>query len=266
MSTFKLGDFTNKKNNQQKITVVTAYDYFSAKIVQNANIDVILVGDSLGMVIQGHDSTIPVTIDDMLYHAKLVKRGASNSFIVVDMPYLSYHNNISDTITNAGLIMKQTQASAIKIEVNDIATIKHIEALIQAQIPVMAHIGLTPQSVNIFGGYKVQGKNEEQAAKILNLAKLLENAGVFAIVLECMPNELAKTITNNINVATIGIGSGVNCDGQVLVFHDLLGINNGHQPKFVKQYLNSYELMQAAITEYKNEVELSKFPTIEYSY
>lgn len=264
--TFKITDFYKKKELSEKLTLITAYDYFSAKIAQDCNIDAILVGDSLGMVIQGNKSTISVTLDEMIYHAKMVKKGAPDTFIIVDMPFLSYHNNISDTINNAGKIIKETHADALKLEINNIETIKHIEALIKAQIPVMAHIGLTPQSINMFGAYKVQGKTKEESEKILEFAKLLQNIGVFAIVLECIPKNLAETITSSIKIPTIGIGSGVNCDGQILVFHDLLGINNEKTPKFVKKYLDSYSLMRKAISSFKDEVESKTFPDEEFSY
>lgn len=263
---FKITDFYMKKKLSQKITLITAYDYFSAKVAQDSGIDAILVGDTLGMVIQGNKSTISVTLDEMIYHAKMVKRGAPDTFIIVDMPYLSYHNDISSTIANAGKIIKEAHADALKLEINNVETIKHIEALINAQIPIMAHIGLTPQSINMLGGYKVQGKTKEDGEKILEFAKLLQNIGVFAIVLECIPKDLASVITSSISIPTIGIGSGLNCDGQILVFHDLLGINNEKAPKFVKKYLDSYTLMREAILNFKSEVESQTFPNEEYSY
>lgn len=264
--TFKITDFYKKKELSQKITIITAYDYFSAKIAQDSNVDAILVGDSLGMVIQGNKSTISVTLDEMIYHAKIVKKGAFNTFVIVDMPYLSYHNNINDTITNAGKIIKETYADALKLEINNIETIKHVEALINAQIPIMAHIGLTPQSINMLGQYRVHGKTEKESEKILEFAKLLQSIGVFAIVLECIPKELATQITSSITIPTIGIGSGLNCDGQILVFHDLLGINNEKAPKFVKKYLDSYSLMKEAVSSFKADVESQTFPNEDYSY
>ena len=253
---FSINDF----NCNNKISMVTAYDYHSARLVEESGINAILVGDSLGMVIQGNANTISVTKEDMIYHAKLVRRGAPNTFIVVDMPYMSYHNTIAQTVENGGEIIKTTGTNALKLEVNSISSIQHVQALIDAQIPVMGHIGLTGQSINIFGGFKVQGKNDETAKKIINLAKRLEEVGCFAIVLECMPAGLATTITGMLNIPTIGIGSGVDCNEQILVLHDLLGIHAGHTPRFVKQYLNGNELINIALRNYVEEVQDCSFP------
>lgn len=266
MTHFSINDFQNSKTKQHKISMLTAYDYFSGNIAENAGIDTILVGDSLGMVVQGKSNTLSVTLDEMIYHAKAVRNGAPGSFIVVDMPYLSYHSNIDETIKNAGKIIQQTNANAVKLEVNNLNTLSHIEALVAAQIPVMGHIGMTPQSVNIFGGFKVQGRTDSQAKQIVDFAKQIEAIGAFAIVLECIPANLAKQITASLMVPTIGIGSGVNCDGQVLVFHDLLGLNSQNIPKFVKQYLNGSELIKNALTKYKSEIQKDQFPELKHSF
>ncbi len=255
---FKLNDFQTYKQNNKKISMVTAYDYFSAKIVTEAAIDIILVGDSLGMVFAGNENTISVTIDDMIYHAKAVKNGAPNSFIIVDMPFLSYHSTKAKTIKNAGKIIKATNCNAVKVEINSITTLAHVKALIDAQIPVIAHIGLTPQSVNVFGGFKIQGKTISEANKIIDFANKLNEIGVTAIVLECIPHELAEKITSEIKIPTIGIGAGNGCDGQVLVFYDLLGFNPNNKPKFVTQYANAYEYLTNALKSYKQDVTTPK--------
>lgn len=226
-----------KMKNKEKIVMLTAYDYPSAKQAEEANVDVILVGDSLGMVVLGYESTIPVTVDDMVHHAKAVRRGAKNTFIVVDMPFLSYHMSIKDTLIAAGKIIQETGAHAVKLEGAD-DVLEHIKALTKAGIPVVAHLGLTPQSVNVLGGYKVQGKETQAALKLIDDAKKCEEAGAFSIVLECVPKQLSLEITNAVNIPTIGIGAGINVDGQVLVYHDIIGYGVDRVPKFVKQYHN----------------------------
>ena len=258
---FTLNDFYTYKKNQQKITMVTAYDYFSARLVADAGIDTILVGDSLGMVFAGNENTLSVSVDDMIYHAKAVKKGAPESFIIVDMPYLSYHVTPFETIKNAGRIIKETNAHAVKVEINNLATLPHVEALLNSQIPVIGHLGLTPQSVNMFGGFKVQGKTPDQADKIIDLANKLTELGVSAIVLECMPENLAQKITTQIDIPTIGIGSGNVCDGQVLVFYDMLGFEPGKTPKFVKQFAQAYDYLTAALKDYAHEVNNATFPS-----
>ncbi len=263
---FKLDDFRNYKSNQKKITMVTAYDYFSAKLVEQAGINTILVGDSVGMVFAGNTNTLAVSVDDMIYHAKAVKNGAPNSFIIVDMPYLSYHITPIHTVKNAGKIIKETHAHAIKVEINNYATLEHVEALINAQIPVIGHIGLTPQSVNIFGGFKAQGTTASEANKITDFADRLAKSGVSALVLECIPQSLAAVITSTINIPTIGIGSGNSCDGQVLVFHDLLGFEPNSKFKFVKHYANAHEYLVNALKNYAEEVVQAKFPDPNNSF
>lgn len=263
---FKLNDFNDYKKNNKKITMVTAYDYFSAHMLEKALVDTILVGDSLGMVFSGEANTLKVTVDNMIYHGQAVRRGAPNSFIIIDMPYLSYHLSTIDSVRNAGRIMQETNANAVKIEVNNIATLEHIEAIIAAQIPVIAHIGMTPQSVNIFGGFKVQGKNEDSIQNIINFANALTKINVSAVVLECIPADIAKEITRSIDIATIGIGAGVHCDGQVLVFHDMLGFSNHKKIKFVKKYVDAYDYLISGIKDYVTEVKEASFPSLENTY
>lgn len=263
---FKLNDFNNYKNNNQKITMVTACDYFSAQMLEYAGVDTILVGDSLGMVFSGESNTLKVTIDNMIYHGQAVRRGAPNSFVIIDMPYLSYHLSVIDSVRNAGRIMQETNANAVKVEINNIATLEHVKAILAAQIPVVAHIGMTPQSVNLFGGFKVQGKNETSAKTIINFANTLADINVSAIVLECVPESLAKEITNDIAIATIGIGAGVHCNGQVLVFHDMLGFSLDNKIKFVKEYVNAHDYLISGIKDYVKEVKDSSFPSAEHTY
>ena len=251
---FKLSDFQTYKQQNKKISMVTAYDYFSAKLVAESGIDTILVGDSLGMVFGGNTNTMSVTINDMIYHTNAVKKGAPNSFIIVDMPFLSYHSTEAKTIKNAGKIIKATNCNAVKLEINSVNTLYHVKALIDAQIPVIGHIGLTPQSVNVFGGFKTQGKTTNEANKIIDFANKLAETGVTAIVLECIPQELANIITSQISIPTIGIGAGDSCDGQVLVFYDLLGFNPNNKPKFVTEYANAYEYLTNALKNYKTDI------------
>lgn len=245
--------------------MITAYDFLSAQMLEAANVDTILVGDSLGMVVQGNPNTVAVSIEDILYHTKAVRKGAPTSFIIADMPYLSYHYDTNSTIQNAGKLISQGAADMVKLEINHPSTLEHIKALIAAQIPVIGHIGMTPQSMHMFGGFKVQGKTDKQINHILSLAKDIEKIGVSAVVLECIPEDLAYNITNTINIPTIGIGAGANCDGQVLVLQDLLGLTK-HKPKFVKQYLNGRELIISSLSNFINEVKNNNFPTQDHTY
>lgn len=261
-----INDFALAKTNGQKIAMLTAYDFFTGFTANAAGVDIILVGDSLGMVHQGQPNTLGVTVKDMIYHTNSVSRGAPDAFIVVDMPYLSYHVSVKNTIKNAGRIMQHTTCQAVKAEISSLNTLSHIQALLDAQIPVIGHIGLTPQSVNIFGGYHVQGKDEKSAEHLYNLALKLEQIGICALVLECVPANLASKITNQLSIPTIGIGAGVGCDGQVLVINDMLGMNVNKTPKFVKQYLNGYELISGAITNYVNDVKNQLFPDEKYTF
>lgn len=243
----------------QRIGMITAYDFPGAKVSDAAGADIILVGDSLGMVVLGYPDTLSVTVDDMLHHTRAVARGAQHALIVGDMPYLSYHISVRESVRNAGKFV-QNGAQAIKIEGGKPQRIRTIEAILDAEIPVMGHIGLTPQSVNAMGGFKLQGKNADDAKRLIDEAVALDQAGCFSIVLECVPEELAALITERVSIPTIGIGAGPSCDGQVLVFHDLLGLYDGHKAKFVRQYANIAEEMRAAIAKYLDDVREGRFP------
>ena len=256
--------FFKAKELGQKITMVSTYDYWSAKLCEESGIDAILVGDSLGMVIQGNDSTLPVSLDEMIYHAKAVRKGAPNTFIVVDMPFMSYHTSVEEAVKNAGRVIKESGANAVKLEGAGIV-LEITKKLVSIGIPVMGHLGLTPQFINLFGGYKVQGKTIDSRKRILEDAQALEESGAFSIVLEAVPSDLAKTITESLKIPTIGIGAGKDTDGQVLVFHDLIGIFE-KTPKFVKRYLEAGKLIKQALSYYNQEVKDGKFPTDEYSY
>jgi len=258
-------DFLKMKQNGEKIAMLTAYDYPSAVQAEKAEVDVILVGDSLGMVVLGYDSTIPVTMDDMVHHGKAVRRGAKNTFIVVDMPFMSYHLSVRDTLLNGTRLMQEAGANAVKLEGAD-DVIEHIAALTKAGVPVVAHLGLTPQSVGVLGGYKVQGKNTEAALKLIEDAKKCQQAGAFLLVLECVPKQLAREISQAIDIPTIGIGAGRESDGQVLVYHDLLTYGVDRVPKFVKKYANINELAIDGIKAYVNEVKQEAFPGDEHSF
>jgi len=248
--------------NTQRIGMITAYDFPSAKLADAAGSDIILVGDSLGMVVLGYPDTLSVTVDDMLHHTRAAARGATRALIVGDMPYLSYHVSVEESVRNAGRFI-QAGAHAVKIEGGKPSRIRVIEAVLDAEIPMMGHIGLTPQSVNAFGGFKVQGKGADDARRLIDEALALEQAGCFALVLECVPSELASLITERISIPTIGIGAGIHCDGQVLVYHDLLGLYDGHKPKFVRRYAQIGNDIQAAIEHYLADVREGRFPDDE---
>jgi len=258
-------DFCVLKSQGKKIVMVTAYDYPSAKQVELAQADMILVGDSLGNVVLGYDSTIYVTMEDMLHHAKAVKRGAPNTFIVVDMPFMSYHLSVRDTLLNGARLIQETGANAVKVEGAD-EVLPHIKALVKAGIPVVSHLGLTPQSVAVLGGFKVQGKDAEAARKMLEDVKRCQEAGAFAIVLECIPQQLAKEISMSLSIPTIGIGAGVHTDGQVLVYHDILTYGVDRVPKFVKAYANVDEQMTEGLRAYVSEVRNELFPNDQHSF
>ncbi|MCC8436087.1 3-methyl-2-oxobutanoate hydroxymethyltransferase [Brevibacillus sp. M2.1A] len=254
-----------KKEMRTPITMVTAYDYPSAKLVDEAGVDMILVGDSLGMVVLGYDSTIPVTMEDMLHHTKAVTRGAKRAFVVADLPFLSYHGTVEEAVKNAGRLMQEGLAKAVKMEGGrELAPI--ITRCVQAGIPVVGHIGLTPQSVHQLGGYKVQGRDLEAAKKLLDEALAIQEAGAFAIVLECVPEEVAGMIADKLDIAVIGIGAGATCDGQVLVFHDMVGYASDITPKFVKRYANIGETIREAVETYNKEVEARSFPAQEHVF
>lgn len=257
-------DFINMKN-KEKIVMLTAYDYPSAKQAEEAGVDIILVGDSLGMVVLGYDSTIPVTMEDMIHHSKAVRRGAKETFVVVDLPFLSNHLSIRDTIINGGRIMQEAGANAVKIEGAD-EVVEHIQALTRAGIPVVAHLGLTPQSVGVLGGYKVQGKSASAAKKLIEDAKKCEEAGAFMVVLECVPRQLAQEVTNALNVPTIGIGAGAETDGQVLVYHDVLQYGVDRLAKFVKPFANLDVEALKGLRGYVTEVKDGSFPEEAYTF
>ena len=270
MSRITTTGLAKMKERHEKIVMVTAYDYPSACLVEEAGVDVILVGDSLGMVVQGHESTLPVTLDDILHCTKSVTRGAHHALVVADMPFLSYQTNTDDALRNAGRLIQQGLAGAVKLE-GGVDFCPQVRALVAAGIPVMGHLGLTPQSVNVFGGYKVQGRTEKAARKLLDNALALEDAGAFAIVLECIPEDVAERLTARLAIPTIGIGAGLNCDGQVLVFHDLLGYSGIEQqarprPRFVKQYANIGDTIRSAVRQYASEVRAQVYPGPEHSF
>ncbi|KXG11012.1 3-methyl-2-oxobutanoate hydroxymethyltransferase [Anoxybacillus rupiensis] len=258
-------DFLKMKKTNEPIVMLTAYDFPSAKLAEAAGVDMILVGDSLGMVVLGYDSTIPVTVEDMIHHTKAVRRGAMNTFIVTDMPFMSYHLSREEALRNAQRIMQQSGAHAVKVEGAG-EVIEVIRALTEAGVPVVAHLGLTPQSVGVLGGYKVQAKDAESARKLLQDAKWCEEAGAVALVLECVPKQIAAEITKQLTIPTIGIGAGNEVDGQVLVYHDVLGYGVERVPKFVKKYANIEETMQHALTSYVTEVKLRQFPEREHMF
>jgi 3-methyl-2-oxobutanoate hydroxymethyltransferase len=254
-------EFTGFKAAGRKISMVTAYDFPMAKLVDSAGVEGILVGDSMSMVVQGHDSTLPVTLDEMVYHAEMVGRAVEHALVVVDMPFPSFHLGAHRAIENAGRILKEARCQAVKLE-GGVEQAETIAALVRAGIPVMAHCGLRPQSIHTLGGYKVQRDERELMAD----AKAAEEAGAFAMVLECIPRDLAKKITAKVKIPTIGIGAGADCDGQVLVLHDLLGITTGYMPKFVKAYADLKTQITGAITKYRDEVRDGSFPDKEHGY
>lgn len=256
--------FSEAKKKGQKLTMLTAYDYWSAKLTDGCDIDGILVGDSLGMVCLGYKDTLAVTMDDMLHHTKAVVRGVTESLVVADMPFLSYQISVEDAIRNAGRLIQEGGAEAVKLEGGaDVSD--RVKSLVKAQIPVMGHLGLTPQSVHLFGGFKVQGKEEVAAKRLLEDAKILEDAGAFAIVLECIPVQLANRISHEISIPTIGIGAGVHCDGQILVLQDMLGLSD-FSPKFVKRFGDLGERFREGVCRYVEEVKSGTFPDETTSY
>ena len=262
---FTTASFLESKEKNEKITVLTAYDYQTAKLLDNSGIDCILVGDSLGMVVLGYEDTLEVTMEDMIHHTKAVARGTKKAFVVADMPFMSYHVSKEDAIRNAGRLVKEGKATGVKIE-GGREVVEKISAIIDAKIPVMGHIGLTPQSVNLFGGFKVQGKDEQKARQIIEEALMLQEAGVFAIVLEAVPEKLAKIITEKLSIPTIGIGAGSNCDGQVLVINDMIGLNSEFIPKFVKQYKTINKDIKDGVSKYIKEVKSGEFPKDEHTF
>ena len=254
-----------QKQSGDKITMLTAYDYTTARIEDECGVNCILVGDSLGMVMLGYENTLPVTMEDMIHHTAAVARGAKNAFIVADMPFMSYQTSVYDAVVNAGRLIKEGGAHAVKLE-GGAEVCEQIRAIVDASVPVVAHIGLTPQSVNAFGGFKVQGKSYERAARLIEDSLKVQEAGACAVVLEGIPARLAEVITSKLMIPTIGIGAGKGCDGQVLVYQDMLGLTTGHTPKFVKQFAAAGEAMRKGITDYINETKSGEFPAPEHTY
>jgi 3-methyl-2-oxobutanoate hydroxymethyltransferase len=255
-----------KKANHEKIAALTAYDFPIARIVDDAGIDLILVGDSLGMVVLGYDNTIPVTMDEMIHHTKPVVRAVKRAVVIGDMPYFSFHLSPEESVYNASRFIKEAGAQGVKIEGASKKRLRLIESLVEAEIPVMGHVGLTPQSIHHIGQFKVKGSEKEEAIKIIQDASSLEKAGVFAVILECIPMEVAGIITEKLGIPTIGIGAGPWCDGQILVFHDLVGYSSGYLPKFVKKYADLHAVISQAVGKYKEDVKTGVFPDDEHSY
>jgi len=257
--------FANAKANGEKLTMLTAYDYSTAKLIDAAGIDSILVGDSLGNVILGYEDTLSVTVDDMIHHGAAVARGAKEALVIIDMPFMSYQTSVYDAVVNAGRLMKEGRGQAVKLEGGK-EVCPQIKAITEAGIPVCAHIGLTPQSINAFGGFKVQGKDEAAAKKLIEDALAVQEAGAFAVVLECVPEKLATMVTSKLYIPTIGIGAGAGCDGQVLVYADMLGMFSDFTPKFVKRFAETGQIMTEAFKAYNEEVKAGTYPKAEHTY
>lgn len=260
-----IGEIKEMKRRKEKIPVLTAYDYITAKIVDEAGVPLIVVGDSLGMVMLGYGSTIPVTMEEMIHHTKAVVRGAGRALIVGDMPFMTYHVSVSDALHNAARLIQEGGAQAVKLEGGEVVA-ETVRRLVRCGIPVMGHIGLTPQSMHQLGGFKVQGKGEAEAQKLVGDARILEEAGAFAVVLECIPAPLSKLITDKLSIPTIGIGAGLYCDGQIQVISDILGLYLDFVPKHAKQYARLAEEIRKAVVDYISEVKSGSFPTMEQSY
>lgn len=258
-------DFKEMKQRKEKITMVTAYDYPTAQLVDEAGVEFILVGDSLGMVVLGYNDTLAVTLNDMIHHGQAVVRGSKKAFVVIDMPFLTYQVNSEEALRNAGRIIQETGAQGVKLE-GGLEIVEAVRSITRAGIPVVGHLGLTPQSAGQLGGFKVQGKDHRVARKIFEDALRLEEAGAFSLVLECVPWQLAKAITERLSIPVIGIGAGKFCDGQVLVFHDIMGLYTGKRPKFVKQYAQARNEMLKGITDYISEVKQGSFPEEKHSF
>lgn len=265
MSKVTILDIVQKKASGDKITMLTAYDCPFSVLLDKAGIDILLVGDSVGSVVLGYENTLPVTMEEVIYHTRAVVRGRSNALVVGDMPFMSYQTSVEDAIKNAGRLVKEGGAEAIKLEGGKTME-ETISAITNIDIPVMGHIGLTPQSIHRMGGHRVQGREERERRKLLEDARALERAGAFAVVLECIPENLAREITSSISVPTIGIGAGIHCDGQVLVIHDLLGLLEEKRPKFVKEYISLRDQIQTAVGKFISEVKEGRFPDEGHSY
>lgn len=257
--------FKEAKQNNKKISMLTAYDYSTAKLIDEAGINSILVGDSLGNVVLGYEDTISVTMEDMIHHGAAVSRGVKDAMVVVDMPFMSYQTSVYDALVNAGRLMKEAHADAVKLEGGK-EVCPQIKAIVEAGIPVMAHLGLTPQAIHALGGFKVQGKTPKAAQKLLDDAKAIEEVGAFAVVLECVPAQLADYVTKQLSIPTIGIGAGNGCDGQVLVYQDMLGMYSDFTPKFVRKFTDIGSIMKEAFAQYKTAVENGSFPAKEHEF
>ena len=257
--------FKQAKEKGEKLTMLTAYDYSTAKLIDEAGINAILVGDSLGMVVLGYEDTLSVTMEDMIHHSAAVSRGIKDTLLITDMPFMSYQTSVYDAVVNAGRLVKEGHAQAVKLE-GGREVCPQIKAIVDAGIPVCAHLGLTPQSINAFGGFKVQGKSQETAQKLIDDALKVQEAGAFAVVLEGIPSKLAKVITQKLDIPTIGIGAGADCDGQVLVYQDMLAMFSDFKPKFVKHFASVGEVMTSAFKEYSKEVKDGTFPSAEHGY
>ncbi len=257
--------FQEAKENGQKLTMLTAYDYSTAKLMEEAGINGILVGDSLGNTMLGYEDTISVTVEDMIHHGAAVARATKDTMVVIDMPFMSYQTSVYDALVNAGRLMKEGRANAVKLE-GGAEVCPQIKAITDAGIPVMAHLGLTPQSVNAFGGNRVQGKSEAAAKKLIDDALAVQEAGAYAVVLECIPAKLAEIVTNKLSIPTIGIGAGSGCDGQILVYQDMLGMFSDYVPKFVKRFANVGDVMKGAFADYIKEVTTGTYPAQEHTF
>jgi len=258
--------FLDMKREGEKIVVLTAYDVLFARLLEEAGVDLILVGDSLGQVVLGYDSTLPVSLDEMIHHAAAVRRGAPDTFVCLDMPFLSYQVSEEAALANAGRVMKETGVQAVKLEGGGARTVRTVERLVEAGIPVMGHLGLTPQSVHALGGYRVQGREEEDAERLRQEALALQEAGTFAIVLELIPTELGREISGSLEIPTIGIGAGAGCDGQVLVVYDALGLNEGFEPRFLKRFAELHDEALEGVRRYANEVRSGRYPADEHGF
>jgi 3-methyl-2-oxobutanoate hydroxymethyltransferase len=259
-------DLIEMKRRGEKIVALTAYDYLFARLVDEAGADIVLVGDSLAQVVLGYPSTLPVTLDEMIHHARAVRRGVERALLVVDMPFLTFQVSLEETLRNAGRVLKETGAEAVKLEGGDEELGRHIRALVRAGIPVMGHVGLTPQSVHALGGYRVQGRDDQNADRLRQEAVRLEESGCFAVVLELMPAELSADISRSVTIPTIGIGAGVGADGQVLVLYDMLGLNDGFRPRFLRQFANLADEARNGLSDYVRAVRDGSYPDADHSF
>jgi len=266
MSQLTVRSLRTMKENGEKIAAVTAYDHSAALLADAAGTDLILVGDSLGTVVQGHATTLPVTMDQMIYHTTMVTRATKRALVVGDMPFMSYQSSLSTALDNAGRFLTEGGAQAVKLEGGHPSAIQRVSAMVEAGIPVMGHLGLTPQSVHAMGGYRVQGKGGEAAERILDEAQALEQAGAFSLILEGIPEKLGKQVSEAVTIPTVGIGAGIHCDGQILVWHDMLGLGDGKYPKFVKNYANLNRTIKRALNAYGREVRDGTFPGPDQTY